>query len=303
MAGIHAALTIHRGDGSRSADAARRRRRTEEPDLGRAGRPRRSHRGQPAARRRAAAQRDRDLRFGVGRVPRGLPRRVARGDRRGPAGAVLDIRQSRGDDRRLRRRARVRGRLDPRDIRDDRAGPPADRARRQQRWRSLHAMARARRREAEAGRGGARLDLQHHLFLRHDRRAQGHRPAARHALATRQALRSVRLWPGRGHPGLYAALFEYDPGQRVPRARGRRRHRADEEVRGARVSPARAIPPRDPRHAGARAIFPHHGAHRLRRIRPVEFSDEILHQRAVRRRAEAGNPAAMAGRTWSNITG
>ena len=45
-------------------------------------------------------------------------------------------------------------------------------------------------------------------------------PVPRHALATRQALRSVRLWPGRGHPGLYAALFEHDPGQRVPRAGG-----------------------------------------------------------------------------------
>ena len=90
------------------------------------------------------------------------------------------------------------------------------------------------RRQAAAGDGRSGLDLQHHLFVGHDRHAEGHRAFA--PLRWRQygPARSARLWPRRGHAAVDAALFQHHAGLLQSDARRRRHRGADEEVRRAR---------------------------------------------------------------------
>ena len=59
------------------------------------------------------------------------------------------------------------------------------------------------------------------------------------------------------------------------------------KVRRAALPGDRRGRARHPRHAGARAIPPHDGAARFRPLRSLQLPDEILHQRALRRRAQS----------------
>jgi hypothetical protein len=72
-------------------------------------------------------------------------------------------------------------------------GIPAHRARRLAGGRAFEAWLAPVGARPEAGRGAARVALQHHLFVGHHRRAQGHRAGPRHALGPRAARRQVRV--------------------------------------------------------------------------------------------------------------
>jgi acyl-CoA synthetase (AMP-forming)/AMP-acid ligase II len=69
-----------------------------------------------------------------------------------------------------------------------------------------------------------------------------------------------------------------------------------EEIRCPRFPRTERKASRHPYHAGAGAISPHHGAARLRALRPVVVPDEVLHLGAVRGRPEGRYPEALARR-------
>ena len=136
-------------------------------------------------------------------------------------------------------------------------------ARRTRRWRSgtaVQRLVRGERRKTRDRRDRSGLGVQHHLFLRHHRHAKGHRPLPLHALAAVWPAGSARLRAGRGHGAVDAAVLQHHAGL-LQSDRGRRRHRgADEEVRRPRLFAAQPEASRHPRHAGAGAVSPHHGA-------------------------------------------
>jgi long-chain acyl-CoA synthetase len=86
--------------------------------------------------------------------------------------------------------------------------------------------------QTETGGDPPRVALQHHLFLGHHRHAQGHRPAARHALGACAARPRPRLRARCGDPGVDTALLQHHAGQLLPRRGAGRHRRADAEVRG-----------------------------------------------------------------------
>ncbi len=157
------------------------------------------------------------------------------------------------------------------------------------------ALARPRRCAPRAGGDRARVAVQHHLFLGHHGRAQGHRAAPRDALAARAARGAVRLRPRRDHAHLHAALLEHDAGRSTPDRRAGRHAGADGQVRSRGLPRTRRAPPRHPRDAGAGAVPAHHGAPRFRPLRPHLVPREVLHQRTVRGRDEARRAGALAG--------
>jgi hypothetical protein len=138
--------------------------------------------------------------------------------------------------------------------------------------------------------------LQHHLFVRHHRRAEGHRAVARHALDARRARRVLRLLAADGDHPRDAALLEHHAGGLLPDARLRRHRGADDALRRRRLPGARGAPPRHPHHAGAGAVPAHHGAARFRPPRPALVPRQVLHQRAVRGRPQGRRARALAGR-------
>ena len=183
----------------------------------------------------------------------------------------------------------------------DALGPAAPRcaARRPRRRRAGHRarrLADAGRPASAAGRRPARVAVQHHLFVRHDRHAEGHRAVARHALVARRARRGLRVQPADDHDPGDAALLEHDPGRVLPDARVRRHRRADAALRRRRLPAPRRSAARDPHDAGPGAVPAHHGAARFRPLRPAVVPLQVLHQRAVRRRAEGRRARALARR-------
>ena len=173
-----------------------------------------------------------------------------------------------------------------------RRGGEARRARRQRRRRAFLAMDRSGRIKA-----GRRLDrsgssLQHHLLVRHDRRAEGHRSAASHAVGTVEP----GLLQGRRDDRLDAALFEYDPRRLPSDARAWRHGGADAQIRRGRLPSPVAEAPRHPCDARSGAIPPDHGAPGLRRVRSLEHRAEVFDQRALPGGAEGGRARALARR-------
>ncbi len=77
-----------------------------------------------------------------------------------------------------------------------------------------------------AGRRPPRLALQHHLFVGHDRHAQGHRAAAPHALGAR-ARAGRGYGPRRGDPDSTPALLQHHAGVGSSPPRARRHRGAD----------------------------------------------------------------------------
>ena len=142
----------------------------------------------------------------------------------------------------------------------------------------------------------AEMAVQHHLFVGHDRHAQGHRPAARHALDARHARRPLRLLARHRDAAGDAALLEHDAGRLLSDRRLRRHRRADGQVRRRPLPRARRAPPRHPHDAGAGAVPAPDGEPALRRARPVVVPHEVLHQRAVRGGAQGRRRRALAGR-------
>ena len=173
-------------------------------------------------------------------------------------------------------------------------------ARRQRCRRAFLGMARPGRRDACQSRDRPRTAVQRHLFVRHDRRAQGNCPAARLALGAVQAARLQERRDGR----LDAALFEYDS-RRLPSDAGawehrravaqiRRRGNSSASRKSDRATHAMLVPVQY-RAASWRAED--FGRYDLSSLRT-----EALHQRAVPRRAEGRRPRTLAGRSRRNIT-
>ena len=75
-----------------------------------------------------------------------------------------------------------------------------------------------RRAAARPGDAAARVALQHHLFQRHHRHAQGHRAIARHALDARDARCRLRLRHRHGDAAVHAAVLEHHAGGVLPDA-------------------------------------------------------------------------------------
>ena len=194
----------------------------------------------------AAGRLDRDLRRQLDALRGDLPGRAARRRRRraarriGHAGELsLDARRRRRAPA-LRRRQRRRG---PRRRRRRRPAAP-HLARRQGERHRFRRLARRRGQCAARRRDPPRDGVQHHLFVGNDRHAEGHRPAARHALDARDARRPLRLLARDGDAAGDAALLEHDAGRLLPDHRLRRHGRADGEVRRRPLPRARRAPPR-----------------------------------------------------------
>ena len=109
----------------------------------------------------------------------------------------------------------------------------------------------------------SRVAVQHHLFVRHDGHAEGHRAIARHALGVRGAQHSARLRTRRHDADLDTAVFEHDAREFHADADVRRHRRVDAEVRRDALSRTRAAIPRDAHDAGACAISASDGASRI----------------------------------------
>ena len=150
-------------------------------------------------------------------------------------------------------------------------------------------------RGACAGRHRARLAIQHHLFVGHHRRAEGHRPPAFDALVAHPALDPHRLRPRCGHADLDAALLEHDAGQLHPDDRARRHRDPDVEIRRARVSGARAEISGDALDARPGSVSALDGVSRVRSLRPVVVSGEDRDKRAISGGAEGRGRPSLAG--------
>ena len=130
----------------------------------------------------------------------------------------------------------------------------------------------AGRHPRRALRAGETRSVQHHLFERHDRHPQGHRPFAPDALAAVCRDRASFRAPGGRcrQPRLHAALFEHHDGRVPGAAAGGRDGAGDGQVRHQAL--ARAMPQADRTDgddAGAGPVPAIDGRADVRRLRPV----------------------------------
>lgn len=149
---------------------------------------------------------------------------------------------------------------------------------------------------AGAARGAPHRCVQHHLFLGHDGRAQGHRAAALDALGAHAPGTIRRLRARQHHAHRHAPLFEHHAGVLLPQPGAGRRGGADGQVRRRRLPRARRAPWGDPHDARAGAVPADHGARAFRALRPVALPHEALDQLAFPRGAQARRARALAGR-------
>ena len=220
---------------------------------------------------------DRDLRQRLGRVRGGLSRRAARRRRRGAAGAAATTAQSlAGMLADCGREAAVPRCRHGGELRCGRRAAPC-RASRSTARRRRPRLRRTGWRPRAAGprRSSSQPDwaIQHHLFLGHDRHAQGHRAAARDALGAGPTRGTAYGYGADAVTLLATPLYSNTTLVVLPADAGLRRHRgADGQVRRRRVPGAGRAAPRHAHDARAGAVPAHHGAARVRQLRPARRS-------------------------------